>query len=161
MTHHLDRDTMDLAAAGLLTDPVARAHLEDCVACRRAIDRFREVVDARRAEMERDMPDWDAQRMRILDRLPRRSSVTPIRTGRRWTRPILAAAATLLIAVGGSVFYHRSGPSPGATNRTEPAVEDILAQTDSLLDAEGIPGFNILDEVTDEDVEALFGPTSS
>lgn len=161
MTRHLDRDQLDLAVAGLLTDPDALAHLEDCVTCRRTMTGFQEVIETRRAMMERETPDWGLQRQQILDRLPDHPALVPVAADRRWVRPLLAAAATVLIAVGGGLVFHRSDPAPPATTRTEMNVEEILAETDSLLDAEGIPGFHILDDVTDEDVDALFGSTNS
>ncbi len=160
MNRHLDDHEMASAAAGLTLEPEKLAHLEGCVSCRGSVTQFLDQVNKRRRAMEEETPDWDAQLKRILDALPP-APVTSIAVRRRWLRPLLAAAATLTIAIGTGLFIHQNGSAPASSPRPEIGVEEILAQADSLLAEDSIPGLDVFDDITDDDLAALFGAQNS
>ncbi len=143
MTDHLeDREIAAVLAGG---DPGSRAveHLESCLGCRREIDRLGELVSRRRAELASQAPDWGRQRDRIMDRLPP-AAATRDRAGSRWLRPLLAAAAVLVVAVGLRLAWLPSAPT-GEQSRTDLAVEEILAEVDEVLADDSLPGFEPID----------------
>ncbi len=160
MTRHLNDQELASATAGIPLEPEHQAHLEGCISCRRSVDQFLEKVDERRMSISLEAPDWDAQTKRILDALPV-AQATPINIRRRWLSPLLAAAATITIVVGTGLIVQRSGPTSVPSPRPEIEIEEILAQADSLLADEGIPGFDVFDDVTDDDLTALFGAKNS
>lgn len=160
MSHHLDDHELALAAAGIPLEPERLTHLEGCVSCRRSVNLFLDLIETRRLAMEDDVPDWDIHRDMVLSGLPH-TSATTITTRRRWLSPLLAAAATITLAVGTGMFVHRNGPAPIPTPRPEIAIEEILAQTESLLAEDGIPDFAVLDDITDDDLTALFDSLNS
>lgn len=157
MSTHLDDQETALAAAGFPLETHRLAHLDSCVACRRSVTHFHDLVETRRLEMEEEMPEWEAHRERVLNGLP--DPATPSR--RRWTAPLLAAAATITLAVGTAMLVHRPNPGPMQAPRPEIAVEEILAQTESLLAEDGIPDFAVLDDLTDDDLTKLFDSLNS
>lgn len=160
MSHHLDDNELALAAAGIPLEPERFTHLEGCISCRRSVGLFLDQVEARRLALEEETPDWDAHLDMVLKGLPR-TAVASLATRRRWLGPLLAAAATMTLAVGTGMFVHRNGPTPTPTPRPEIAIEEILAQADSLLAEDGIPDFAVLDDITDDDLTALFGSLNS
>ncbi len=160
MSRHLDDHELASAAAGIPLEPERLAHLEECVSCRRSVNLFLDHVENRRRAMEEEAPDWDAHLEKVLDRLPY-SSAAPLAVRRRWLSPLLAAAATITLAVGTGMVVHMSGPAPVPTPRPEIEIEEILAQAESLLAEDGIPDFDVLDNITDDDLTALFGAQNS
>jgi hypothetical protein len=60
----------------------------------------------------------------------------------------MAAAAALLVVA--AVVLLRPRPVEVASNGTELAVEDILAEVDELLADDSIPGFEVIDPGVDE-----------
>jgi hypothetical protein len=121
---------------------------------------FLDQVENRRRAMEEEMPEWDTHLVQVLSGLPH-TPAAPLAARRRWLNPLLAAAATITLAVGTSMVFHRSGPAPVPTPRPEIAIEEILAQAESLLAEDGIPDFDVLDNITDDDLTALFGAQNS
>ncbi len=160
MSRHLDDHELASATAGGFLEPEKLAHLEECVSCRRSVKGFLDHVENRRHTMEEEAPNWDDHLAGVLGGLPR-APATPISIRRGWLNPLLAAAATITIAVGAGMFVHRDGPTPVPTPRPEIAIEEILAQTDSLLEEDGIPDFDVFDTITDDDLTALFGAQNS
>lgn len=160
MIRHLDDHELASATGGIPLDPDREDHLNRCVSCRRSVTLFLDTVNERRRAMEEEAPDWNTQTERILGGLPP-APATPIAIRRRWLSPLLAAAATITIAVGTGLVVRQTGPAPVSTPRPEIEIEEILAQADSLLAEEGIPGLEVLDDVTDDDLTALFGPQKS
>ena len=139
MNGHLTDEQFAAAVAGLELENTVRQHLGSCIGCRSSVAEMGRLIDARRAQMEAEEPDWQAQRERVAGSLDPRTTV-PRRP--RWRAPALAAAAMILIAVGlGLVQF------PGSTNTPvdEIAVEDILAEAETLLADDSIPGFEIID----------------
>jgi len=160
MTRHLNDQELASASAGIPLEPRQQAHLEGCVSCRRSVDFFLDQVDERRRSINLEAPDWDAQTKRILDKLPP-AQVTPINIRRRWLSPLLAAAATITIVVGTGLIVQKNGPASVSSPRPEIEIEEILAQAESLLADEGIPGFDVFDDMTDDDLTALFEAKNS
>ncbi len=160
MTRHLDDHELASATAGIPLEPERLAHLEGCISCRRSVKHFLDQVNERRRSISREAPDWDAQTKRILAGLPL-TQVKPISGRRRWLSPLLAAAATITIVVGTGLMVQRTRPASDPSPRPEIEIEEILAQTDSLLADEGIPGLDVFDDLTDDDLAALFGAQNS
>jgi anti-sigma factor RsiW len=153
MRSHLEDHELAAALAGDELEATAAEHLQACVACRRELDELRRMVASRREQQAVAEPDWDSQHRRIMDRLqPPAAAVSPSR--RRWLRPLLAAAATLILAVGLRTVWW---PAPVAEQPLEPdfQVEQILAEVEAVLDDESLPGFEAIDPGLD-DPEGLF-----
>ena len=151
MTIHLRPEEIEAAIAGLEIDDKASEHLESCVLCRAEVAGFDELIGARRAEMAAEEPDWAHQAGEIMDRLPIEGETT----GRRrpgWMRPVMAAAAVMVMAVGIGVLRMDPPVDPPIDDM---AVEEILAEMDELLSDDSIPGFEIIDPETD-DLESYF-----
>jgi hypothetical protein len=147
MTDHLTPEKIAEASAGLELDRSTREHLSSCVSCRSEVAAFEQLVAARRAGMTDAEPDWDRQAAAVMARLPVPAAPSE-RRRMRWLRPVLAAAAAVLVAVAVGVLRpDRPSPRPVA----EPGVEEILAETNELLSDNRIPGF----EAIDPGVEAL------
>jgi len=160
MSRHLDEHELASAAAGIPLKPERLTHLEGCVSCRRSVKQFLDHVENRRRAMEEEEPDWDAHLAHVICSLPQ-VAAAPLAVRRRWLSPLLAAAATITIAVGAGMFVHRSGPAPLPSPRPEIEIEEILAQAETLLAEDGIPDFDVLDNLTDDDLTALFGAKNS
>ncbi|RLE27014.1 MAG: hypothetical protein DRJ65_04080 [Acidobacteria bacterium] len=160
MIRHLNDQELASATAGFPLAPEQQAHLEGCISCRRSVDHFLDQVNERRRSIGREAPDWDAQTKKIVDALPL-TQVTHINSRRRWLTPLLAAAATITIVVGIGLIVQRTGPASISSSRSEIEIEEILAQADSLLADEGIPGFDMFDDMTDDDLTALFEAKNS
>ena len=151
MTTHLNPDQIDAAIAGLEIDDEGLKHLESCAQCRTEVAEFGRLIESRRGELAADEPDWALQAEEIMDRLPIEAAASR-RARSRWRRPVLAVAATVIIAVGiGVLRWDRTVEPPVA----EVAVDEILAEMDELLSDDTIPGFEIIDPETD-DLESYF-----
>lgn len=138
MNRHLDDHQIAAAVAGTRLDASAAEHLASCIDCRRQVRSLQRLIEHRRQEMRAEEPDWDDQRERVLSRL---GGAARSRPGRRWMRPVLAAAAVIALAVGVGLLQL---PNGGAPNR-EIAVEEILAEAEALLNDDSIPGFEVID----------------
>jgi hypothetical protein len=77
----------------------------------------------------------------VLARLPERAA--PTKAASR-LRPLLAAAAAVLAAVGLSTLW-RPPPASAPGFHGELAVEDILADVELVLDNDRLPGFEAID----------------
>jgi hypothetical protein len=127
MNRHLDDDQIAAAVAGTPLDESAAEHLASCVSCNRRVTSLRGLIEQRRQEMVADEPDWVDQRDRVLSRL---GEAEISRSGRRWMRPALAAAAVIALAIGVGLLQLPNGAGPDR----EIAVEEILAEAEALLD---------------------------
>jgi hypothetical protein len=153
MRSHLEDQELAAALAGDELEAPAAEHLQGCVTCRRELDELMRMVAATRAEQASTEPDWDEQHRRVMDRLqPPAAAVSGSR--RRWLRPLITAAATLILAVGLRTIWW---PAPVAEPPLEPdfQVEQILAEVEAVLDDESLPGFEAIDPGLD-DPEGLF-----
>jgi predicted anti-sigma-YlaC factor YlaD len=150
MKTHLEEHEISAAVAGLDLEVAAEDHLGSCVSCRQQVSLMRDVTEARRRDLEAEAPDWERQRRQIMSRLPATPTVQPVR-GRRWTRPLLAIAAVLVVAIGLKALW---APAPVADPGviTELPVEQILAEVDAMLADDSIPGLELLDQEIDDAV---------
>jgi hypothetical protein len=126
MKMHLGEDQITAAVAGLDLEPDMQRHLDSCLSCRRQVTEMKGVIDARRQELLSGEPDWEHQREQILTRLPGVAEAVPSRK-RRWMRPLLAAAAVLLMVIGIRVLWVPGTPVAPLVEG-EIAVEEILAE---------------------------------
>jgi anti-sigma factor RsiW len=150
MNKHLDEHEITAAIAGLELEAAAAEHLGACLSCRQRVSAMREMIDARRQDLEVDAPDWERQRQEILLRLP---SVTVEQPARRrvWTRPLLAVAAVLVVAIGLRALW-MPPPSVDPLSDSELPVEQILAEVDAMLADDSIPGFELIDPGLEEEL---------
>jgi hypothetical protein len=156
MSRHLEELELSAAVAGLELEREAVDHLASCLSCRQRVRAALELIGERRAELEVNEPDWEAQRNAVLDRLPQGSVVTLRRS--TWWRPLLAAAALLALAASALLLLPR--PAPQVADRQLP-VEQILAEVDATLDGDAIPGFAPLSALVpgvddDDELRSLF-----
>jgi hypothetical protein len=142
MTHHLDDREMAKALAGEALDPPLTEHLESCVSCRREVERLSGLVADRRQQQEAQAPDWDRQRDGIMARLP--SSQSAQRRRPVWLRPLMAAAAALVVAAGLRIAWMPSAPVE-VPLQSDLEVEEILAEVDEVLADDSLPGFESID----------------
>jgi anti-sigma factor RsiW len=157
MTNHLHDDQIAAALAGGELEPEVERHLNACVACRRSLAAFTEVVGARRDEMFGRAPDWDAQRAAVMERLPSAPAVSnhPWWTGRSRA---FALAAAVACAVGLVALWPRDTAPPQPTGNELP-VAQILEESDTLLEDGSIPGFEPIQWSTSELGLAATAPT--
>jgi anti-sigma factor RsiW len=153
MRRHLTEDEITTAAAGLASQAEVDEHLAACMTCSRSVDEFRRLVSKRRASLEAEMPDWGAQRRRILVQLGEPwAEVVPLHRG-RWRRTLLAVAAVVLAAVGVWLQFGRQAPParPGVP------IEQILAEVDATLSDDQVPGFEALSSMvpTADDMQSM------
>jgi len=137
MNRHLDEAEIAAAVAGLELRPAARGHLEACLHCRQRVGMVRDAIVLRRAALEAEAPDWDAQRAGVLAALGQQESAAR----NRWRRGVLAAAAAAALAAGLAAVAPRPRPSVTASL----PVERILAEVDATLDRDAVPGLEPLD----------------
>jgi hypothetical protein len=143
MTGHLKDGALAAAVAGLEPAAADAAHLAACAACRHQLEGLRGLIRERADSLAREAPDWQRQRREVLARLPERAA--PTRAARRLRlRPLLAAAAVVLTAVGLSTLWQRA-PATGPGFDGELAVEEILAEVELVLDDDRLPGFEAID----------------
>ncbi len=140
MRTHLDDMELAAAIAGLDLDGKALDHLSSCLACRREVESSRALIAERGREMARSEPDWEAQRERIMAALPVAPVVVPL--ARHWAQPLLAAAAALAVTVG-VVLLRRTTE----VQRPQMAPEEIIAEVQTALDREEVPGFAALESL--------------
>ena len=153
MNTHLDERQLSAAVAGLELEPGSREHLATCLSCRQKVAAFKDLIDARSEQVAAEMPDWDRQRAEILLRLPTGPEGRMVKT-RRWTRPLLAAAAAVLVVVG-LEFIWSPTPTGDPVVQSEIPVEQILADVDAVLSDDSLPGFESIDPGVD-DLESIF-----
>ena len=148
MKTHLEENEFTAVVAGLELEAAAEEHLGSCVSCRRQVSAMRDVIDARRGDLEAEAPDWVRQRREIMSQLPPAPAVRPMRRS-PWTRPLLAIAAVLVAAVGLRALWT---PAPTADPGviSELPVEQILAEVDAMLVDDSIPGFELIDQGMDD-----------
>ena len=144
MSTHLTEHEITAAVVGGELTPAAEGHLLECLPCRRRVGELTSLLAERRRQVAAEEPDWDAQRRAVMSALPTEPAVVIGRSHpHRWLRPLLAAAAVLLVAVG---VGHLLGTGPGVVAETEQIpLEQILAEADALLSDEAIPGFDVVD----------------
>lgn len=142
MKRHLTSEQIEAVIAGLEIEDGAQRHLENCVACRTEAAQFGELIDARRAKMVAEEPDWEASKAAVMERLSETGNALTAQRP-RWLRPVLAVAAALVVAVGLGVLKPDNPADPVMGG--ELAVEEILAEMDELLSDDTIPGFEIID----------------
>jgi hypothetical protein len=150
MNNHLGEHEITAAVAGLELESAAAEHLGSCLSCRQRVSAMRELIDARRQDLEADAPDWDRQRHEVLERLPSAGMEQPTRR-RVWTRPLLAVAALLVAAFGLRALW-MPAPSVDAVSDSELPVEQILAEVDAMLADDSIPGFELIDPGLEEEL---------
>ena len=158
MKNHLEDRHITAAVAGLELEPDVERHLASCLSCRLQVVEMREQIDARRGEIEAGAPDWERQRREILLRLPEAPVMASARR-KRWVRPLLAAAAVLLMVIGLRVLWVPGTPVTPVVDG-EIAVEEILAEVDAVLADEYLPGFESIDPGV-SDPESIFENGSS
>ena len=148
MKTHLEENELTAVVAGLELEAAAEEHLGSCVSCRRQVSAMRDVIDARRGDLEAEAPDWVRQRREIMSQLPPAPAVRPMRRS-PWTRPLLAIAAVLVAAVGLRALWTPAPMAdPGVVS--ELPVEQILAEVDAMLADDSIPGFELIDQGMDD-----------
>jgi anti-sigma factor RsiW len=148
MKTHLEEHELTAAVAGLELETAAGEHLSACLSCRQQVATMRDVMNARRENLEAEAPDWERQRQEIMLQLPSTPTVRPIRR-RSWTRPLLAIAAVLVAAIGLRALW---APAPVADPGvvSELPVEQILAEVDAMLADDSIPGLEPIDQRIDD-----------
>jgi len=148
MRTHLEEHEIIAAVVGLELEAAAEEHLGSCVSCRRQVSAMRDVIDARRGDLEAEAPDWERQRQEIMLQLPSTPTIRPLGR-RRWARPLLAIAAVLVAAIGlRALWAPPPAVDPGIVS--ELPVEQILAEVDAMLADDSIPGFELLDQGMDD-----------
>lgn len=141
MSRHLNDHEIAAALSGLELEATAESHRAECLLCRQRVRDLERLLEARRAELAAGAPDWRAQREAVLARLPARPAPPVLLPARRWLRPVLAIAATVVVVVGLGLLWR--GAAPPAD---EPLpVADILAEAEALLASDEIPGFAVID----------------
>ena len=134
-------------------------HLQSCEACRALLADLQQIVDAAGALEPIQPPDriW----MQIAGRLHQEGRVKPVAVSApapRRTYTLLALAATLLLAVGGSLLlvYPRQQPSlPAAAGNAE--ADDPVQRVDAELQKAEQHFNNALDEA--EKIEGMDAQT--
>ena len=148
MKTHLEEHEITAAVAGFDLEAAAEEHLGSCVSCRQQVSATRDLIDARRENLEAGAPDWERQRQEIMLQLPSAPTVRPLRR-RVWTRPLLAVAAVLVAAIGLRALWAPAPVvDPGVVS--EVPVEQILAEVDAMVADDSIPGFELIDQGMDD-----------
>lgn len=149
MKSHLEEQEISAAVAGLELEAAAEEHLGSCVSCRQQVSTMRHVIDARREDLEAEVRDWDRQRQEIMLQLPAIPMALPKR--RLWTRPLLAVAAVLVVAIGLRALWEPV-PATDPVATSELPVEQILAEVDAMLADDSIPGFELINQGMDDEI---------
>jgi anti-sigma factor RsiW len=147
MNTHLTDDDFAAAVAGFDVDSQAAEHLFSCVSCRQEVAELRRSIAERRQDMEAESPDWQQQRHEVMARLVDRPS-PHLAPARRWFRPLLAAAAVLVVAVGVGLLMPPGAAPPPPTD--DLAIEQILAEVEAVLADDSLPGFESIDPGVDD-----------
>ena len=150
---HLDDYEFANAVAGLELEPETVEHLSACVSCRQQVAALQGAIADRREEFRGQSPDWDRQREEIMARLPS-AQVGRTIASRRWLRPLIAAAAVVLVAVGLNSLWDPPGVSEPVVG-SDIEIEEILAEVDAVLADDSLPGFEFIDPGVD-DPKSLF-----
>ncbi len=143
MTRHLTDEEIATLVAGENVPDHVRTHLEACVSCRRELEALEDLVAGGRDRLSGDEPDWAAQHERIVEALATPpAEVVPLRRPTAW-RPLLAAAAALVMAAGVwlGLRGQRNAPAPTAAV----SVEQVLADVEATLSDTSVPGFEALE----------------
>lgn len=160
MNRHLVDDEIATAVADLPLAETARSHLKSCLSCRAQIQEMKNLLNERRDLLTAESPDWEAQRQHILDRLPTSAPSISLQR-RRWLQPVMAMAATLILAVGVG-FLRQSPETPLRVEIADAQLEELLAEAERLMADDSIPGLWVADPVTDVDeLENLFANGAS
>jgi anti-sigma factor RsiW len=154
-THVTDED-LAAVVAGLEVPPEAEAHLSSCLSCRHEVAELQRFVAERRDGMADESPDWQRQRQAVMARLA--DTPTDRAPARRWLRPLLAAAAVLVVAVGVGLLMKGGAAAPPAID--DLAVEQILADVDAVLADDSLPGFESIDPGVDDPASIFENGTS-
>jgi hypothetical protein len=142
MNDHLTDGQIAAEVAGLDLGADERRHLSYCLACRASVEEMRRLIETRRLQLTAGEPDWQAQRQAVVAAV----DGAPSGRSRRWWAPALAAAAAVVVA---AVVALEQQPGDGGSRR-EIAVEEVLAEADTLLNNDSIPGFELIDPGLDE-----------
>jgi hypothetical protein len=153
MNRHLDDQEIAAVASGVELEGWPKDHLASCLSCQQEVRALRTMVDTRREQLVEESPDWKRQKQEILLRLPQVQTSSRVQRS-RWFRPLLAAAAVVLVAVGLGVL-RPSSQNGGDLTGEEVPVEQILADVDAILADDSIPGFESIDPGV-QDLEAVF-----
>jgi len=162
MNRHLNDEEITALVARLPGGEAAREHLETCVSCRREVMALRELLDRRRSEVLGEEPDWESQHRRIMESLDVPAApVVPIRSWHPW-RPVLAAAAGLVVAAGIWLQVQHRPPATPPAGSSVP-IEQILADVDATLSDSSVPGFEALEDFVPapEDLESIVSNVSN
>ncbi len=155
MTTHLDDWQLSAIAASAELDHTMSEHLGSCLVCRRRLVAFQEAVEEHRRALTETAPDWTEQKQAILNRLDTMIRPASVERQRRWLRPVLAAAATVICVLGAGLLRKPNDSTLIATPRPELPIEEILAQTEALLADDIIPGFDVFEHVTDAEIDSV------
>ncbi len=155
-THLTDDDFAAVVADREFSEPAAE-HLASCLSCRQEVADLQRLIAERRRGMEAETPDWQQQRREVMERLadqppPRLAPV------RRWLRPLLSAAAVLVVAVGLGLLMAPGAATPPSTD--DLAIEQILAEVDAVLADDSLPGFESIDPGVDDPASIFENGTS-
>jgi anti-sigma factor RsiW len=147
MNTHLTDDDFTAVVAGHEVTSQAAEHLASCVSCRQEVSELQRSISERRQGMGAETPDWQQQRREVMARLADQPSPQLAPAG-RWLRPLLAAAAVLVVAVGLGLLMPPGAVTPPATD--DLAIEQILAEVDAVLADDSLPGFESIDPGVDD-----------
>jgi hypothetical protein len=153
MNTHLDEEQITAAVAGLDLGEATEEHLAACLSCRQQVAAFKDLISTRGEQMAAEAPDWDRQRAEILLRLPADPARRSV-TGRRWLRPLIAAAAVVVVVVGLDLLWSPA-PAGDPVVELEVPIEQILAEVDAVLSDDSLPGFESIDPGVD-DLASIF-----
>jgi hypothetical protein len=148
MNNHLEEHEITTAMAGLELDEAASEHLQSCLNCRQRVAAMRDAIEGRKRQLEAEAPNWEQQREQILRRVPSTLTLQPSRR-RSWTRPLLAVAAVVVVAIGLRALWSPA-PTVEPVGASELPVEEILAEVDAVLADDSIPGFEVIDPGLEE-----------
>jgi len=147
MNTHLTDEDFTTVVAGQGFSSQAAEHLSSCVSCRQEVNELQRLIAARRQGMGAGAPEWQQQRGEVMARLTDRP--LPLRAPARGRlRPLLAAAAVLMVAVGVGLLMSPRATTPPSME--DLAIEQILAEVDAVLADDSLPGFESIDLGVDD-----------
>jgi hypothetical protein len=150
--NHLSDAAFERLLSGRPVSAEDQQHLDGCLVCRRELEAVSRSLAHHQRDLSEHEPDWEAQKAAIMDRLPT-ASVTPIRRTPHWNRRIMAAAATLFVAIGVGWMVRTGGDTTAPQTAGAMPVEEILATADTLLADDDIPGFGLIDPFAESEVD--------
>jgi len=157
MNEHLTDADFSAVVAGHEGSSKAAEHLSSCVICRQQVAEMQRLIADRRQALDAEFPDWQHQRQNVMARLTGASQADRP-TARRWFRPLLAAAAVLVVAVGVGLLMPHGAATPSPTD--DLPVEQILAEVDAMLADDSLPGFESIDFGVDDPASLIENGTS-